>query len=116
MGDDQRRAMAQEVFHRRLDQSFAFGIETRRRLVENDDRRVAQKHPRNRDALALAPGKLDPAFTDLRIPTLGKPLDELERMRRSCGGDNLFLAWCSLRRGTRIGDVLADTSTEQRRV
>ena len=41
-----------------LHQPLGFGIERRGRLVEQDDRRVLDQRARDRDALALAAGKL----------------------------------------------------------
>ena len=48
-----------------LDVALGFRIERRGRLVEQDDRRVLDQRARDRDALALAAGKLHAVLADL---------------------------------------------------
>src|SRR4051812_11767245 len=117
MRDDQRRPFAEQVFHCRLDQPLALGVETRRRLVEHDDRWIAQEHAGDRDALTLATGELDSALANLCVETLRQSLDELERMSRGCGRDYLGLSGRrSVGDGAGIRDVFANAAAEQRRV
>ena len=47
-----------ETLDRALHLTLGFGIERGRGLVEQDDRRVLEQRPRNRNALALAAGEL----------------------------------------------------------
>ena len=54
VGDDQRRAAAQQIFHRRLDRALTLGVETRRRFVEDDDRWILQEYAGDGETLALA--------------------------------------------------------------
>jgi len=84
VGDDQRRARAQQIFHRFLDQAFALGVETRRRLIENHQSRVLQKNSGDGDALSLAAGKLYSSLTNPSIEPVGKPLDEFNGVGRFC--------------------------------
>ena len=82
--DDQRRAAAQQIFHRRLDRALALGVEARRRFVEDDDRRILEKDPRDRESLTLAAGQLHAALADARVEALRESLDELAaRARRA---------------------------------
>ena len=62
---------------RGLHQRLALGIERRGRLVEQQQRRVAQDRARDRDALALAARQRDAALADRRVVALRQPADEL---------------------------------------
>ena len=115
MRDDQRRTMAQQILHCRLHRALALRIETRRRFVEDHDRRILQKDPRDGESLTLAARQLHAALAHARLESLGEPLDELERMRRTRGRQDLGIR----RRGagfarTRVRDVLADRAAEER--
>jgi hypothetical protein len=57
-------------FQRLLHQLLAFGVERRGRLVEQQDRRVAQDGAGDRDALALAARQHDAALADRRVVAL----------------------------------------------
>ena len=52
--DRDGRAAARRVVERGLHDALADRVERARRLVEHEDRRVLQQHPRDRDALALS--------------------------------------------------------------
>ncbi len=65
----------------RLHQRLAFGVERRGRLVEQQDRRVAQDGAGNRDALALAAGQRHAALADLAVIALFELQDELVGLR-----------------------------------
>src|SRR5438876_10704921 len=57
VGNDQSGAILGELSQRLLEQGLAFRIERARRLIEEQDRRIAQDRPANGDALALATRK-----------------------------------------------------------
>ena len=63
MGDHQRGALLHQIFQRGLHKRFAFGIERGSRLVQQQQRRIAQDRARDGDALALAAGQRDAAFS-----------------------------------------------------
>ena len=63
---DQRGAPGHQPVERLLDHRLVLGIDRRQRLVQHQDRRVAQQRPGDRDALALAAGKLRAALADHR--------------------------------------------------
>ena len=57
MGDDERGAVARERGKRLLHQPLAFVIERARGLVEQQDRRVLEDRPGERQPLTLAAGQ-----------------------------------------------------------
>src|SRR5437667_2277795 len=58
-------------------------IEGAGRLIEDEDRRVFEECPRERDALSFAAGQLHSAFTHLGVVSFRQALDEVVRVRRS---------------------------------
>src|SRR5438034_43982 len=54
VGNRDRGAVLHQPLQRRLDEPLAHGIESRGRLVEDEDPRVLEQHPRDRDTLLLA--------------------------------------------------------------
>ena len=62
VGDDDRRAVVHQPLERLLDQPLGFGVERGGRLVEQQDRRVAQQRAGDREALALAARQPRAAF------------------------------------------------------
>ncbi len=67
MRNHHHSAVLHQVGQRGLHQRFAFGVERRRRLVENEDRRVLEDGARNGDALAFAAG--EPETLSRRSPS-----------------------------------------------
>src|SRR5215467_11822948 len=67
MRDHDRRPPAAKMFDRALHLSLGFGIERRRRLVEQDYSRVLKQRARDRDALALAACELQAVLAHLAI-------------------------------------------------
>ena len=89
MRDDEGRTSVPKRAQAVANQRFALAVETRRRLVENENARIGEDRARDRDALALAAGELDAAFADDRVVALLEPVDELvavrdARRRREC--------------------------------
>ena len=70
---DSRCAMTNEVrlrirfWQRVLHEQLRLGVERRRRLVENQDRRILQQRTRDREPLPLAAGQPLPSFADRRL-------------------------------------------------
>jgi len=62
--DHDRGALRHQLGQRLLHQRFALGIQRRRRLIEQQQRRLAQDGARDGDALALAARQHDAAFAD----------------------------------------------------
>ena len=87
MGHDQRGAPLAQIVQRFLHFAFGFRIERRGRLVKKQDGRIFENRPRDRDALALTPGKLGALFADIRFIAGGELQDEIMGMRLARGGD-----------------------------
>ena len=68
--------MMHQFLQRRLHQRFALGVERRCRLVEQQQRRVAQDRTCNGDTLALPSRQRHAAFAELRLESTGQAADE----------------------------------------
>ncbi len=66
VGDDERRAVAHQRRQRVLHELLGFGVERRGRLVEDQDRRVAQQRAGDRQPLPLPARQALAALADLR--------------------------------------------------
>ena len=67
VGDRDGRPALDQALERRLDEPLADGVERRRRLVEDQDPRVLEEDPGDRDALLLAARELVAALADDRV-------------------------------------------------
>ena len=61
---------AHQAVERLLDHRLVLGVDRRQRLVEHQDRRVAQQRAGDGDALALAARELDALLADHRAVAL----------------------------------------------
>ena len=103
--------------HRRLERglhhALAFGVERAGRFVEQQQRRVLQHRPRDRDALALAARQAHAALAEEGLVALGQGGDEVVREGR---------AWprrctsSSLASGPAVADVLHRVGREDHAV
>ena len=66
MRDGDHRLVAHQILQALLDRRLHLRIERRRRLVEDEDRRILQDDAGDGDPLTLAAGKLDAALADMR--------------------------------------------------
>src|SRR5215472_13696204 len=62
--DDDARAALHQSAERLLDEALGLGVERRRRLVEDEDRRVLEDRARDREALPLAARELARVVAD----------------------------------------------------
>src|SRR5438552_14200621 len=85
------RAPAKEASQCILYELLACGIKGRGRLVEQDDRRIAKKRPRDRQTLALPAREFKPSFADDRLEPFRKLPDELGAVGRFGGGIDLVV-------------------------
>ena len=76
MRDEEEGASLPQALDSRADELGALGIEIRRRLVEDDEGRVAQERARERDPLQLAGGKWAAAVSDDGLVPVGQLVDE----------------------------------------
>ena len=74
--DNEDRASLHEGIHAALDQGFGTGIHARRRLVEDEDRRVCHGSTGDCKKLALALREVRTVCCNLRIVALGKAANE----------------------------------------
>ena len=65
--DDQYRSPLADSLHVVLDDALGLVVERARRLVENQDARVADQRPGDGDALALVAGESRTVFADERV-------------------------------------------------
>src|SRR5262249_11203013 len=72
-----------------LDGALRLAVEVARRLVHDEDLRVPDDRPRDRDPLALAAREVRAALADRRVVPLGELLYELVRARGLRRGDDL---------------------------
>ena len=54
VGDDERRAAAHQLAHGVLDQHFRARVDAARGFVQNQNRRIGEERPRDRQQLFLA--------------------------------------------------------------
>ena len=111
MGDEDRRAALHERHQAVHDLRLARRVEARGRLVEHEDRRVAQQDPRDPDALALAARQPDALRPERAVEAAGQAADEVLGVGRAGGADDVLA-----RRVAAVGDVLGDGAGEQHRV
>src|SRR6185295_14273990 len=86
------------------------GVETRRRLVQDQNSWIGQDGASNRHALTLASRKFHTALPHNRVEPLFEFRCELVDSRNHCGAQNVFIRsfWPSKQ------DVLFDRSVEQK--
>src|SRR4051795_2561562 len=109
VGDDEGRAAVQKPPQRALDLSFRADVDGARRLVEDQDLRVREQRPRERDQLTLAERQPGTAFAELRLVAILEALDELV----GADGARSGLDVLSRRAGAAERDVLDDRSGEE---
>ena len=83
-----------------LDRLFAFAVQCAGRLVQQQDRRVLQQCPGDRQPLTLSAGELHAAVADHGGEAIGQRLDELAAVRHLGGGQHVLPR---SRRGGRSG-------------
>ena len=105
VGDHQHGPVLHQAIDRLLDQSLRFGVEGAGGLVEDQDRRVAQQCPGDRDPLALSAGQTGAPLAQDGVVPLGELTDELGRVRRLGRGLDLLAGGV----GRAVGDVGVNT-------
>ena len=83
MRDRDRRPSLGEPLERLLHEPLRLRVERRGRLVEDEDRRVAQDRARDRDPLLLAAREAVAALADHRVVALRERRDQLVDLRRA---------------------------------
>mmetsp|Transcript_27544 Transcript_27544/g.91627 ORF Transcript_27544/g.91627 Transcript_27544/m.91627 type:complete len:584 (+) Transcript_27544:524-2275(+) len=80
MRDHERRTTPRQIVQRCLHLGFVLIVERARRLVEQQQRRVAHERPRQRDALLLPAGEGGAGSADPRLEAARQRRDEVERV------------------------------------
>ena len=88
---DQRRAPRHQALQRLLNRRLVFGVHAGQRLIEDQNRRVAQQRAGDRDPLPLAARKPMPPLADHRLVALRQVGDELVRVGRARRRDDLLV-------------------------
>src|SRR5689334_13129492 len=96
--DDKRRAPSSQRTQPILNHRFTLTIKTRSRFIQNQQPRISQNRPRDRNALTLTTRQLHSALTDNRVVLQLKPFDELFTMSDATHFLNL------INRRVRIGE------------
>ena len=104
MGDDEGGAAFHECRQRVLHLPLGDGVERRGRLVEQQDRRVAQERPGDRHPLPLPAGEVRAARPDARRQPLGQAGDEVGELRRVQDRGEV----AARERGVEQGDVVGE--------
>ena len=92
-GFDGRQAVRDDdggpSFHQRVERglhvALRFGVERRRRFVEDQDGRILQQRSRDRNPLPLTAGQSHAVGADERVEPLRQRVNELERMMAQLG-------------------------------
>src|SRR5690606_24719028 len=108
--DDERRATLSQTTQSVPDQRLALAVEARRRFVEDQHAWIRDDGTRNRETLPLSAGQLHTPLTDDGVVAVLEPIDELVRVRDTCGVADLLIG--SVR--SRIRDVVTDTAIEEK--
>jgi hypothetical protein len=108
--DDQRRPAGHHPVEGALDVAFGFAVERRGRLVENQDRRVLEQCPGNRQALALATREHDAVFTDQGVEAAGRRSMNSRAKAASAAASTAERGTCGQ---IAVGDVAGDGVVEQ---
>ncbi len=112
VGDDDDGAAAHGMIERLLYGGFRFRIERRGRLVEQEDRRLADQRAGDRQPLALAAGQRHAVFADRRVVALRLRANEVMRIGEPCR----FLDLRVGRFRAAVADIVADRAFEEVRL
>src|SRR5262249_8225684 len=109
LGDDYHGPPLRNLLHVLVNDPLALIVERARRLVEDEDARIADQRPGDSDALALAARQACPALADDGVVAERKLEDEVVRPPQLRRGDH------PLHGGGRVGerDGVADRATGQ---
>src|ERR1043165_7285166 len=81
MRDDERRAIREQIGHRRLNELLALRVEVSGRRLQNENLRLRENGPRDGQALLLSSRQFHPALADERVIALRQPRDEFMGIR-----------------------------------
>jgi len=82
MRNHNRCPVRHQAFQRLLNQSFRRGVHARGRLIKNQNRRVLQERPRNREPLFFAHAQFHAALAHHTFQSVRQAFDKFSRVRR----------------------------------
>ncbi len=106
MRDHKAGAPVHERLHRLHDVALRTRVHARRRLIQNEDRRVTQNHARDGEQLTLALADGLGIVFDMRVVALRHRADEVVHMCHLGRTHDLLASGI----GTAIGDVLVSAA------
>ena len=109
MGNNDAGAILHQLVEGVLHEPFALGIEAARCFVEDENGRIGEDGPGDRDALALTARELGSTVADERLVAVGETGDELVGIRLFRRTDDFLFT----RAGGAVGDVLFDGTAEK---
>src|SRR5215470_10720308 len=109
VGDDQRGAAPQQVGQGGLDVVFGEAVQVGGGLVQNDDLRVAQDDPGDRQPLFFPAGQPVATLADDSVVAVGQGADELVQVRRLRGAGQVGVAGT----GAGVAQVVGDRGVKQ---
>src|SRR2546430_7717694 len=109
MSDHETGFGAHQTTQRLAHLRFALHVEACHRLVQDQNRGITDKRAGDGDALLLAARKSGAALADDRVVTVLQFANELVRIRRPGGGNNLVAAGIRLS----VGDVFMEGGAEK---
>ena len=109
MGDHQGGAAGGKVLERLLHRALGFRVERRGRLVEQQDRRVAQDGAGDREPLALAAGEPHALLAEEGLEALRQAIEELRRRGCLSRGADFGVA----RLGAAVADVVGGRTRQR---
>ena len=109
MGNHDHRATVADLGQRALDGRLGLVVHRTGGFVEYQDRWILEQRPRQREALALAPGETHAALAHGGVEPLGQGLDEFPRL----GGARCFDDFRLAGLGPAVGDVVTNRALEQ---
>src|SRR5262245_4456010 len=92
MRDDEAGTSCDQPIERLDDARLGSSVDSAGRLIQQEDRRIPQERPSERDALALAARQSQTALADRRVVPLGETHNEIMRISGFRRRDDLFLA------------------------
>ena len=109
VGDDEACASLHQVIHRLLDQDFCPCVYGAGRLVEDQDLRIGENSPCDRQELLLPLGDVACLLIEFHIVAARQSLDKAVYMRRLGCPDDFFI--CGVKPS--VTDILHDRAVEQ---
>ena len=112
VGDGDGGAAAGQGLEGLLNRLFAFGVDVAGGLVEDQDRRIVEDRPGDREALPFAAGETRAALAEPGVVAERRVEDELVGLGRFGGGDRLL----GRAGGQAVNQIVPDRAAEQERL